>query len=212
MHQHPDVMAGVLVGGRSLRMGCAKALLPHPQARTFVEHVVGVARRIVPDVVLLGSLSPLPPALRGLPVFPDARPHGGPLAGLCSALSAASGRWVLLLACDLGRLGPEVLLRLLRLLPQATPQTDAVAYARDGGAAVYEACCALYHPRILPAARRELLDGRASLQALLGAVRVRALVPDGGEARQLSNVNTPEDLARLANDFPASVKGEADDR
>jgi molybdopterin-guanine dinucleotide biosynthesis protein A len=184
-------------------MGHAKALLPHPYAQTFVEYVVGVAQRVVPDVVLLGTLDPLPPALRSLPSLPDAEPQRGPLVGLCTALRAVADRWVLLLACDLGWLGPEALLRLLRL---ATPETDAVAFTQCCNAIVYHTCCALYHPRVLPAAAHELTHGGASLQAVLRAVRVRAIVPDADAAQQLANVNTPVDLANLLTYPPASLQ------
>jgi len=194
MRLSDKVIAGVLVGGQSLRMGRAKALLPHPCAPTFLEHVVGVAQRVVPEVVLLGTLDPVPIALRHLPRLADAQPNRGPLAGLCSALDAARDHWVLLLACDLGRLGPEVLRWLLR---HSSLNVDAVAFARHGNRAGYHTCCALYHPRIRPAVTHELAHGSASLQAVLQAVSVRTLTPGAACARQLANVNTPEDLAQM---------------
>jgi molybdopterin-guanine dinucleotide biosynthesis protein A len=194
MRPHPEVIAGVLVGGQSLRMGRAKALLPHPCAPTFLEHVVRVAQRVVPEVVLLGTLDPLPTALHHLPRLADAPPNRGPLAGLCSALEAAKDHWVLLLACDLGWLGPEVLRWLLR---HSSPNVDAVAFAREGNRAAYHTCCALYHPRIRPVVTHELAHGSASLHAVLQAASVRILTPGAECARQLANVNTPEDLAQL---------------
>jgi|YNPBryantNP2012_1023418.scaffolds.fasta_scaffold00342_10 molybdopterin-guanine dinucleotide biosynthesis protein A len=194
MRPSDEVIAGVLVGGQSRRMGRAKALLPHPCAPTFLEHVVGVAQRVVPEVVLLGRPDSLPTALRDVPRLADAQPNRGPLGGLCSALDAAKDRWVLLLACDLGWLGPEVLRRLLR---HRSPDVDAVVFARDGNRALYHTCCALYHPRTRPAVTHELAHGSASLHAVLRAVSVRALTPGTACARQLAGVNTPEDLTQM---------------
>ena len=51
-------VAGVLIGGRSLRMGRPKALLPHAEGGTMVEHAVRVARRVAVEVFLLGMLAP----------------------------------------------------------------------------------------------------------------------------------------------------------
>ncbi len=200
MRRLDDVIAGVLVGGRSVRMGRPKALLPHPESRTFLEHVVRTARRVVREVVLLGGPGPLPEALRRVPCLADAQPERGPLAGLDRALEAARDRWVLLLACDLGWLGPVLLRRLLRA---RAPDVDAVVFARAGQGSAYHPCCALYHPRLRTAVTHELTHGRASLHAVLRAGRVRVLTPDAVCERELTNVNTPEDLARLL--APASL-------
>ena len=146
-------IAGVLVGGGSRRMGQPKALMPHPDGRTFGEHVVGVARGVAAEVVILGALDALPSALSAVPVLDDAVPPAGPLSGLCPLLAYAQDRWALLLACDMPFLGSSIL---RRLLSRAGEQCDAVAYARDDRPGTFHTCCALYHPRVLPAARQEL--------------------------------------------------------
>jgi molybdopterin-guanine dinucleotide biosynthesis protein A len=186
-------VAGVLVGGRSRRMGCSKALLALPDGRTLVEHVAGVASEVAQEVVILGRLDSIPAALARYPILPDAKPNGGPLAGLCSLLVYARERWALLLACDMPLLTTGVV---ERIRAQAGPDTDAVAFWQDDRRQVYHACCAFYHPRILPEASDELTAGKGSLQNLLRRVRVAALVPEAEETCQLANVNTPEDLAR----------------
>ena len=185
--------AGILVGGRSRRMGRAKALLPLPGGTTLIEHVAGVASQVAQDVVILGQLTALPAPLTHLPVLPDAEPDRGPLAGLCSLLEYARARWGLLLACDMPCLAPAVI---HRILAAARSDVDAVAFLRDNPAEPYHACCALYHPRILPEALSELAEGRASLQGLLARVRVAALRPDPQQTPLLMNVNTPQDHAR----------------
>ena len=85
---------------------------------------------------------------------------------------------------------------------------DAVAFWQDDRREVYHACCALYHPRILPTALEELTAGKGSLQSVLRRVRVVALLPDPREACQLANVNTPEDLARMKKDEGGGMKDE----
>jgi molybdopterin-guanine dinucleotide biosynthesis protein A len=189
-------------------MGRDKAALTHPQAGTFLDHVVSVARQVVPDVYLLGSSAAIPSSAKPLPTLADAEAGQGPLAGLCSALDAASPRWVLLLACDLPLLGARVL---ERLLSHRSADVDAVAFTRESAPATLHACCALYHPRILSVARRELIVGKASLQSVLRSVRLTTLRPDVEDSRQLRNVNTPEDLARFSNSFRYSLHGQRPD-
>ena len=189
-------VAGVLVGGQSRRMGSSKALLTLPDGGTLVEHVAGVASEVASEVVILGESS-LPAALSRYRILPDAKPNGGPLAGLCSLLEYARERWALMLACDMPRVSAGVI---GRVLTKASPDTDAVAFWQDDRREVYHACCALYHPRILPTALEELTAGKGSLQNVLRHIRVAALLPESREACQLANVNTPEDLASLGKD------------
>ncbi|UCG16126.1 MAG: molybdenum cofactor guanylyltransferase [Phycisphaerales bacterium] len=191
-------VAGVLAGGRSRRMGRPKALLTLPDGRTLVEHVVGVASAVAHDVVILGTPALLPPPLARLPVLVDAKQDGGPLAGLCSLLQYAQNRWALLLACDMPHLAPGVL---HRILARAGEDVDAVAFRQDDVRKACHACCALYHPRILPRALDELARGQASLQNLLARVRLEAVQPDPRDVHLLTNLNTPEDHARALRDL-----------
>lgn len=201
MHHSPNITAGVLVGGRSQRMGRPKALLSHPKAGTFVEHVVAVARQVASEVILVGSHASLPVSLCALPWLPDVHENRGPLAGLCSLLAVASDRWVLLLGCDLPLLGTSLL---RRLAAHVSPTRDAVAFAYEdnstattGADARWHACCTLYHSRILPVAQRELIHGQGSLQRVLRTVQLATLQPDANEERLLTNVNTTEEHARF---------------
>jgi molybdenum cofactor guanylyltransferase len=195
-------VAGVLVGGQSSRLGRPKALLLLADGRTLVEHVVSVARQQsewIERVVFLGTCADLPATMTELPMLEDALPQGGPLAGLCPLLENAGRRWGLLLACDMPLLQPPILERLRRAL---RAEHDAVAFQRSDRPETYHACCALYHPRLLPAARHELRHGKRSLQGLLAMARVGALTPTAAEEKMLTNLNTPADYDRLRRPTP----------
>jgi molybdopterin-guanine dinucleotide biosynthesis protein A len=178
-------------------MGRPKATLQHSDGRTLVEHVVSVARRQhewIDELIILGRCADLPAALAGLPVLEDACPDSGPLAGLCALLEYAGERWGLLLACDMPLLQAPPL---ERLHDAQRPEHDAVAFRRLDQPAAYHACCAFYHPRLLPAALHELGQGKRSLQRLLAAARVGGVDPTPAEEAMLTNLNTPADYARL---------------
>lgn len=122
------LIAGILVGGASRRMGRPKALLPHPSGGTFVEHVAAVAARAASEVVLLGRPPwPLPDALRGLRLLPDVEiaAGAGPLAGLGSLLRHAPQGWTLLLSCDLPHLEMGAIAALTAAIRD---DVDAVAF------------------------------------------------------------------------------------
>ena len=190
-------VAGILVGGRSARMGRPKATLPLPDGRWLVEHVAGVTRqtgRWIDEIVIVGQCEGLPASLADARRLADAEPGAGPLAGLCSLLEYAGLRWSLLLACDMPLLEPKLL---ERLCTAASPKYDAVAFRLTDQPKSWHACCALYHPRLLPVAVQELRQSSRSLQNLLATARVAALDPVSGEQRMLMNLNTPEDYDRL---------------
>lgn len=186
-------------------MGQPKALIELPTGETMIEHVVHVARQVADEVVVLGREIRLPESLGELTVLDDAMPNGGPLAGLCALLRHARERWALLLACDMPYIESAVI---AKLLDHADLDADAVAFERSEHGGSYHACCGLYHPRIVRSAAgcdngeapalQVLFDGDASLNTLLRRLRVRALKPTLEESRQLCNINTPEDLARLS--------------
>jgi molybdopterin-guanine dinucleotide biosynthesis protein A len=188
-------------------MGCPKALLALPDGRHLIEHVIGVACEATRDVVILGRSIAMPSSLTHIPVLPDAKPGGGPLAGLCSLLEHGGDTWALLLGCDMPYLAADVI---HCLLAQASANADAVAFWHDEGRGTYHACCALYHPRILTHARTELTHGKGSLQSLLARVRVASLQPDPRQSRMLTNVNTPEDHERVCRELGASPEVEPD--
>ncbi|MCB9867357.1 MAG: molybdenum cofactor guanylyltransferase [Phycisphaerales bacterium] len=172
-------------------MGTAKALLRHPRGCSFAQNAMAVAREVTAEVVLLGEM--ISSDAHGTPVIPDAAPAAGPLGGLCSLLEYAAPRYALLLACDLPFLRPALL---WKLLAQASPEVDAVAYCRNGAPATYHTCCALYSPTVLPAVKDRLARRALRMQDLLGSLSVAGLAPTATENLQLTNVNSPAELHR----------------
>lgn len=188
-----ELVAGILIGGQSRRMGQCKALLSL-HGRTFVEHVVSVASTVADEIVLLGDINLNIPGLSAIARLSDAPGCVGPLAGLSSLLEYAGSRWSLLLSCDIPMLTVKVLVRLIQARDESV---DAVAFRRLDRECEFHACCAAYHPRALATVRAELTTGVGKIQNVLRTVRCTALIPTAEEEELLVNVNTPEDLASL---------------
>jgi molybdopterin-guanine dinucleotide biosynthesis protein A len=99
----------------------------------------------------------------------------------------------LLIACDMPLIEPGIL---QRLVGGCDETVDAVAYWVVEHDAGYYPCCAVFHPRVVSAARSELARS-ASLRELIGGVRCRVLEADASDARCLRNFNTPDDYVSL---------------
>jgi molybdopterin-guanine dinucleotide biosynthesis protein A len=115
----------------------------------------------------------------------------GPLAGIHAALRDAAHDSVLVVACDMPRINPALLVGLLD-----DPQGDVVI-PRPGRH--FEPLLAVYRRSCLPAIEAVLEEGSARVPAFFSAVeisiwdesRLRALDPD---LLSLTNWNRPEDI------------------
>lgn len=95
----------VLCGGRSSRMGRAKAWLPW-FGRTMVEHVVENLASAVDEIVVVTSKElDLPPLSARIVI--DRTPELGPLAGIREGLAAAESEYALVTSVDAPYLSAE---------------------------------------------------------------------------------------------------------
>lgn len=182
--------AVVLAGGRSTRMGCDKAGLPHPAGCSLLER----------QITLIDALSPAEKFLSLRDDQPDspARPsdwritrdtgEAGPLGGIVAALEACTAPRLLVLAVDLPAMDAPTLRNLL-----AFPSPGGVVPRGDEG---YEPLAAVYSRAWLPAAATAMAAGRFALQRLLDdavATGTFAVVP-AVPGPIWSNWNEPDDL------------------
>jgi molybdopterin-guanine dinucleotide biosynthesis protein A len=175
----------VVAGGRSLRMGRDKALLPWGET-DLLGHALARLRTVAGDVRIL--CGPGPRYLdRSVPVEIDLVPDAGPLAGVLTGLTAAAGRHGLFLAVDLPRVPVALLARLLALAEGA----DAVVPLTPRGP---EPLCAVYGPACLEPIRRGVAAGDLRMTSFWPGVRVREV-----RAPELAAFGDPDDLFRNLN-------------
>jgi len=189
------VSAALLTGGSGTRLGRDKARVPLAGVAAATRMASRLAR-IFEEVLLVGGEPPDDAPGRRVPDPP------GPacaLRGLLGALEAARGERVLVLATDLPLLGDALLLALV-----AWPEADAVVpRVREGRHAL---CALLARERVLPVAKRRFAAGELALHGLFSEVGTawvegEALARLDPEGLALTNMNTPEDLARVERRF-----------
>jgi len=105
------VCGGILIGGRSQRMGRPKHLLRHG-GRTWLEQIAQTVQPFVGQLVLLGA-GEVPATLRALARLPDVPDQRGPQAGMLAAMRWQPRVTWLFVACDLPRISGEALQWLL---------------------------------------------------------------------------------------------------
>jgi molybdenum cofactor guanylyltransferase len=191
------LLVGIFVGGRGSRMGgVAKGLLKAPDSEaTLVERLRAELASALPDaeVVLVGAAEAY--TALGLAAVNDEPPGVGPIGGLIGLLAHAERRGaeqVLALACDLPRIGGELLRRLVNEVHGAGALVTAQGEIRNPLIARYAVA------RTLPEVRKALGSGQRSLQAVLDrlgndAVTLRLTEL---EAATLDDWDTPDDMRR----------------
>jgi molybdopterin-guanine dinucleotide biosynthesis protein A len=171
----------VLCGGQSSRMGRPKALLPW-RGRMLIEHVVGILRAVVEEVVVVGT-----PALELPPldarVVVDREPGLGPLAGLREGLEAIRADRAFVTGADAPYLEPLFVEALLGFGDAAAPLVDGYV----------QTLCAVYPRRAAAEAAALLAAGRRRPLDLLEAVGFRRVAPEElPDVAATRGLNTPE--------------------
>ncbi|MEZ4271299.1 MAG: molybdenum cofactor guanylyltransferase [Myxococcota bacterium] len=190
MIDHPDITAGILVGGRGRRMGYIdKAQLTRTDGRSYLQHLVSELRPCVAEILLLGRDDQRFTQAK-FPLIADRLPDTGPMSGLESLLSYSVTPWGLLVACDM----PAFDARLVSLLARARDDAAEVIVPESQGRC--HPVCALYRSELGDAVTVEIDAGRLALQDFLKQRAVCAVSVPADLEGALLNVNHPQDLAR----------------
>ena len=182
----------VQAGGRSSRMGSDKALLRLdgiPLIERLLQRVSGLG-----EETLITTNRPQDYQYLGLRMASDPEPGAGALHGLRTALEAARGQTVLVLACDM----PFVSRPLLEHMLQLAESADLVVPRRGGE---YEPLHAVYSKGCLPALEAALQHGERRMISFFPSLNLHTVEQeeiDRLDPQGLSffNVNTPEDLRK----------------
>jgi molybdopterin-guanine dinucleotide biosynthesis protein A len=182
----------IQAGGQSRRMGRDKGLVLL-QGRPLIRHLLDRVADLGDEIVVTTN-QPEAYAFLGVRLASDEAPGAGALNGLRTALSAAHGDKVLVLACDMPFVSRPLLMHLIELGPQA----DVVVPRRAGE---FEPMHAIYDRNCLKEIEASLQAGDMRMISFFPRVKVLPVEEDvlerldpGGHS--FFNVNTPADLAQ----------------
>jgi molybdopterin-guanine dinucleotide biosynthesis protein MobB len=181
------LFGGLLAGGKSVRMGKPKSLLPAGGA-TLSEKQHDLLKTVCNDEYILGD-GPLPDALLSAKRISDAPGFAGPLAGLMAAHRLAPTADWLFLAVDLPAVDLEYLQRLLSF---RAPGTKFIG-ARNNGAGEVEPLCSVYSSQLLSAMSGLPNKYDHSINRMLDALGIKGN-PALFDAEKLRNINSPDDI------------------
>lgn len=185
----------ILAGGKSSRMGHDKALLPF-HGTSLLEHIVITLTALVGTNIVVVADQADKYTLSAGTVVADLLPDVGPVGGILTGLTALSPGAHLVVACDMPYLNPAVLRLLLSF---SAPEWEAIAPMVENQP---EPLCAVYRYEAISQLSAYLQAGRRSARGLLESLQTRIIdetlwLPLDPERKSFTNINTPEELARL---------------
>jgi len=191
----PPLRGLVLAGGHSQRMHRDKATLQW-QGRSQLDAAVDLLRPLVTDVSVSvrADQRDEPTRARHAQIV-DLQPGLGPIAGLLAAQAQDPDAAWLLLACDLPRLDAGT----LRALVDGRDRKRLATAFRSEHDGLPEPLCAIYEPASAATVTAFVAGGRTCPRKYLLNHDVRLL--DLPVAGALDNINTPDELARVAAAF-----------
>lgn len=190
-HAQRIIHAGLLIGGKSIRMGRPKALLKRGGI-TLAERSFKILSEVSQNTMLLGS-GVLPECLDAAERLPDIEGLHGPLAGMLSAFRWAPQSAWLISSVDMPLMHKDAW---QWLLDQRKPGTWAVLPKIRGSRGV-ETTGAVYEPMIFGYVETLARKGIMSLQAIVRHPKVLTPVIPKTLAQAWQNVNTVADWKKL---------------
>lgn len=175
----------ILAGGLSTRMGRAKASLRLGR-RTLLGHVRAAANATGWPVRVVRK---------------DRVTRCGPLGGIVTALASTKAESVLFLACDMPLVTPELMRRTVRALTPGHRAVFSVSNQRPGFPFILRRDC-------LGTVEAQIAARQFSVHQLAAVLGARHLAVTGRQARQLFNINSPEDwnqARELTKNWPSTA-------
>ena len=165
-------------------MGVAKHDLRGPDDRTLLEVVLTCARNTAERVIVSGP----PEILPDLEHVNDRQPDAGPLEGIASVLDSGGDQQYLFLPCDMPRLVPSLLRRLVDGLA-----TSEAAVFEQGKRSVRPVLPLALRSSNAATIQRVMEQGTHSIHGFLKAIDAAVLPLLELEEGCLLNINTPEE-------------------
>ena len=187
-----EIIAAVLVGGKSRRYGRNKALEIF-QGERLIERQLRKVQSLFTEVVVITN-EPGDYLHLEVTLLRDVIPGLGPLGGIYTGLLFAQGKSVFVTACDMPFLQPAVVKHMVQL----SRNNDVVVPQKREG---LEPLHAIYSARCLPHIKKMLERGEFQVISFFPAVKVCRLSQE--ELQKLDphglsffNINTPDDMDR----------------
>jgi molybdopterin-guanine dinucleotide biosynthesis protein A len=194
----PRICAIILAGGRGRRMGMQNKGLLQFHNQALIAHII---QRLSPQIsrIVISANQELERYQQfGLPVIPDVvADQPGPLGGIYSVMRAEKSDWFITCPCDTPYLPLDYVSRMTQAI------IDAEVYVAHDGVRQQNGFC-LLHQRTLAVLEQALEQRQFAMYRFLESLAAQT-VSFADEADAFININTPEELTKLAKTIKSAT-------
>jgi molybdopterin-guanine dinucleotide biosynthesis protein A len=185
-----DLSIAIMAGGKSVRMGTDKAFMPF-RGRAMIEHVIDQISGLSSDIFIVTN-RPESYSHLGYPTVSDIYPDCGPLGGIHAALHHFEKKYLLIVACDMPWLQPDLLKYMISLRMRAEAIVPRWERFPEPLHAIYGKSCLSAVEKSLQTGVRKVIGFYGKVNVLfIEKAEIQRFDPAG---RSFSNLNTPGDL------------------
>ena len=182
----------ILAGGKSSRMGSDKGLLML-HGKPFIQHIIDALQVFVSEILIVSNNTHYD--LFGYKRIEDVIANAGPLAGVYSGLNASRTTYSLVLSCDIPLISPTILKKLIA----ETDDISQIVQVQSQSKTM--PLIALYKDSCKDSFLQLLKIGERRLQFAVNQCQVKTISLDTEDEKNTLNVNTPEELKTITNDY-----------
>ena len=192
MMDQKNITGIILAGGKSSRMGSDKGLLMLND-KPFIQHIIEVLNGLVSEILIVSNNTNHD--IFEFKRIEDVIENAGPLAGVYSGLKASKTDYNLVLSCDV----PLITSHILKTLMNETDNKHDIVQLESQGrtmplVAIYKTSCAELFYNLLQ-------TGERRLQFAVNHCKVKTIVLNTKYEEYVINVNTPNELNKIINDY-----------
>ncbi|WP_167568600.1 molybdenum cofactor guanylyltransferase [Brevibacillus migulae] len=188
-----DIVAVILAGGKSSRMGTRKELLEWGDRPLIMHQVDAIRGAGLPCLIVCNQQEELPDELLAaydVQIVADRESSCGPITGIVTAMQTRVEEALLIFSCDLPFLETSHVCEMIRHVPDLQDWDAVVAYTQDRLHPLF----ALYHRRSREVFEQALATKSYRVMTALERLKVLPLQEEWlAEGTATFNMNTPQE-------------------
>ncbi len=192
MEASKNITGIILAGGKSSRMGTDKGFLKL-NGKLFIENIIDVLSPFVSEIIIVSNDSEYD--VFNVKRTNDLIVDAGPLAGLFSGLKASTSEKNIVLSCDIPLIHPEI----IELIVAQIENDSEIIQIESNGKTM--PLIALYNKNCENKFEALLNKEERRLRFAVSQCKVKNIVLKKEQENWVKNVNTPEQLKEIKNEY-----------
>ena len=190
MEKRQNITAIILAGGKSTRMGSDKGLTKLNNT-AFVQHIIEAVKPHVNESIIISDNEKHD--VFGLKRYNDIISNVGPLGGIFTGLYHSKTVVNLVISCDVPMIDSELILELLK---NYSNEHDIIQTKSNEKTMPL---VAIYHKTCVSEAEQWIKEGKLRVREFVASRKLKTINLDKRFEIQLFNINTPEQLKKVAH-------------